>query len=342
MKSTLFAVLAAFVAASVVTAGTTLSEEQYQFLFTKWVQTHGKNYETTNSLFSKFSTFKANVDLIIAHNSNPNETYKMAINKFADLTAEEFEQQMGLKANEKKFSSAKTVSAPRVDTPCPAMNKANNRNIDWSKGFLPPVRDQGQCGSCWAFSAVGTLAGAWAAHHDGEQLPTLSEQQMVDCVTSSFDRSYISEGCEGGLMSEALDYVSKAGLCADADYPYTARDGACKSSSCKSRVEIRGYKEVHGDAEFVAEIQKHPVAIGIAASSSAFQFYSSGVVKTCRDRGLNHGVVLAGYFPEEAEPYYYVRNSWGSNWGDKGHIRLSTQGNQCGVATSPWDVVAIL
>lgn len=340
MKS-VFAVLAAFVVAS-VSAGSILSEDQYQFLFTKWVQQHGRSYETTNDLFTKFSTFKANVDLVIAHNAKSDETYKMAVNKFADMTSDEFESMMGLKTNKVQLSKKnnKKVAHPKA-APCTNNSTTTaNKNIDWTKGFLPAVRDQGQCGSCWSFSATGAIAGGYAAANEGKQLPTLSEQQFVDCVNSDYDSSFISEGCDGGLMSEAMQYASVEGQCADADYKYTARTQVCKAKDCKSQVKVAGYEEVHGDDEFQTQIYNAPFSVGIAASSSAFQFYSSGVVTKCTDRSLNHGVVLAGYFPEEQQPYYYVRNSWGSNWGDAGYIRLSSTGNQCGLATSPWDVIA--
>lgn len=342
MKSAVFAVLAAFLAASAVSAGSSLTEEQYQFLFTKWVQQHNKSYENTNSLFSKYSTFKANVDLIIAHNSK-DESFKMAINQFADMTNAEFVEAMGLKKNEAKFATVKktTNSTKKTKTaPCPAMKK--DTNIDWvEKGAMPKVRDQAQCGSCWAFSTSGAVEGAYGAK-TGKPAPIISEQQMVDCVNSSFDPSFISEGCDGGLMSEGMQYGAVNGFCADEDYPYTARDGTCKKN-CKVVLKLAGFEEVHGDDEFVETIYESPIAVGIAASSSAFQFYSSGVVDRCTDKSLNHGVVLVGYYPEEQKPYYYIRNSWGSSWGDKGHIRLTTKpGGNCGLATSPWDVVAKL
>lgn len=326
MKAFLFVVIACLIAA---TMAAPLSEESYQYLFTKFVAQYNKKYET-NSVFERYNIFRQNLDLIMSHNARPSSEFKMGINFSADLTATEFSQMMGL-----KVSTKPQVAAP---APCPMAQMPKIEYIDWrTKNVINPVKNQQSCGSCWAFSAACPLEAMNKLN--GGELYDLAEQQFVDCVNSDFDPSFISEGCNGGLMSEAVKFAAKNGVCQTSEYPYTARDGVCKTS-CQTVVQPKTVKELKGDAALQQAVLQGPVSVGLAASSSAFQFYSSGVVSSCTDRSLNHGVVLVGIAQDEASgaDYYIIRNSWGASWGYKGHIHLSVKGNQCGLGTSPWDV----
>jgi len=340
MKAAVFLCLIACVLATAFAAP--LTEKSYQFLFTKFTQQYEKSYEM-NDVFSRYQTFKSNLDLIMAHNAQSNQTFSMGVNQFADFSATEFNTLMGL-----RNVKGQAIAQP---APCPfaAKNATAGNYVDWvAKNVLTPVKDQAQCGSCWAFSANGCTEARFSIKNNlsGSQVPDLAEQQLVDCVNSSFDPSFISEGCNGGLMSEAHKYTSKVGVCATADYPYTARNGACKSNSCKSAIPLGGVQSKStGEAELIQNLQSGPVSIGIAASSSAFQFYSNGIVTTCTDRSLNHGVVATGYgFDiDTGLEFFDIRNSWGSRWGNKGHLKVATIAAkgyaQCGVATSPWDSI---
>lgn len=332
-----FAVLTVAAMLAAATAAP-LSEEQYQFLFTRFSEQFGKKYEVSN-VFDKYQTFKSNVDLIVAHNAS-GQGYTMAINKFADMSQQEFSQFMGLKVVETAPAANTTVA-----TPCPGMKAQGFEKIDWNKAEkVGPVKDQGQCGSCWAFSALGALEPIMRIQDPKtfDLSLDLSEQFLVDC-----SGSFGNNGCSGGLMGSAYKYIqSKGGVPTTKDYPYTAKDESCKADKVKL-VEgslPKGYTTVQtNDEGHMEALKKGPVAVALAASSSAFQFYKEGVVSSCTDRSINHGVTLvatgeAADAKGDIKQFYMIRNSWGAGWGDAGHIRLEYGTKQCGLTTSSFDV----
>lgn len=186
-------------------------------------------------------------------------------------------------------------------------------------------------GSCWAFAAVSPLESRAAIA--GSPLVALSEQHLVDCSGSTGNN-----GCNGGLMTNAYDfYIRNKGACAEVDYPYTGRDGTCRE--CDPVVKVKGYKTIaNGDIAHIEALQTGPISVAIAASSSAFQFYSSGVLTACSDRSINHGVVLTGYKDIDGTPAYVLRNSWGASWGNQGYMYIATGKDLCGLTTSFFDV----
>eukprot|EP00933_Yihiella_yeosuensis_P020764 TRINITY_DN1658_c0_g1_i2.p2 TRINITY_DN1658_c0_g1~~TRINITY_DN1658_c0_g1_i2.p2 ORF type:complete len:331 (-),score=47.59 TRINITY_DN1658_c0_g1_i2:199-1191(-) len=323
---------ALIVAATAAVATANLSEPQTQFLFTQFVQTHNANYETKD-FFNKYSVFKQNLDVILAHNANPSKTFTMGVTKFADLTAEEFAARHTMKPmgaslrakSARKFSSRAKVPA----------------SVDWrdDKNVVGAVQDQGQCGSCWAFSAVGAAEGAYGLAKG--KFMKFSEQQLVDCAGSEGNN-----GCNGGLMDTAFAYYEKNGIYETNHYgPYTARDGSCKAITSQADVdgsEVTGYDMVDNNEDaLVAAAAQQPVSVAIAASGSAFQFYTSGVItgSACGTQ-LDHGVLVVGYGTEKNVDYYIVRNSWGASWGEKGYVRIQRGADTCGIdKTSNWNVV---
>jgi C1A family cysteine protease len=192
-------------------------------------------------------------------------------------------------------------------------------NIDWRiKGAVTAVKNQGACGSCWSFSAVGALEGL---HYiNNAKLIGFSEQHLVDCVTAD-------KGCGGGIMSDAFDYTAKVGgIETEEDYPYKAKNQKCSFDKDKAIKVNTGYKNVTAKSaeQLKAALNNQPVSVAIQASSPFFQFYRRGVVKRfCGDK-LDHGVLAVGYDSTAGAEAFIVKNSWGAIWGDKGYVRIST------------------
>jgi len=218
------------------------------------------------------------------------------------------------------------------ETKLSSTEKAGWSNGRRTKGAVTGVKDQGQCGSCWAFSATGSIEGAYFLKN--QQLLSSSEQQLVDC-----SGSYGNYGCDGGLMDSAFEYIIKSskGLEGETTYPYTARDGSCKFKSANIKTTITGYKDIPKGNEnaLQTQIQVQPISVAIDAGHSSFQFYHSGVYvePACSASNLDHGVLAVGYGTSSAA-YYIVKNSWGTNWGAQGYILMArNKNNHCGIAT---------
>jgi C1A family cysteine protease len=209
--------------------------------------------------------------------------------------------------------------------------------VDWvAKGGVVAPKDQGQCGSCWAFSAAGALEGAnFVAGHP---LTSLSEQQFVDC---SFRGSYGNLGCNGGLMDSAFDYANDAAIDTEAQYPYTAARGTC---SVPSKTGVQATKHTDVAANSPSELQKavsqQPVSVAIEADQAAFQLYNGGVISKNCGTNLDHGVLLVGYGTDATlGDYWKLKNSWGGSWGEKGYFRVArsseTGPGVCGLQSEP-------
>jgi cathepsin L len=254
--------------------------------------------------------------------------WQMGLNSFADQTWDEFRAQyLGYKMINNQYARSQNQPALNV-TAAPA-------SIDWTtKGAVTGIKDQGQCGSCWAFSATGSIEGAYQIAKG--QLISLSEQELVDCAGS-----YGNAGCNGGLMDYAFEYVIDHGLCTETAYPYKGVDGTCKSSSCTPAVYISSYKDVTVNSEpaLLTAVALTPVSVAIEADQAGFQFYSSGVFSGACGTNLDHGVLAVGYGLDSAsgKNFWKVKNSWGTSWGMSGYILMvrgtaAGKPGQCGIA----------
>jgi hypothetical protein len=310
---------------SAVCALASVEESVYQDAFIQWMVKFDKSY-APEEFFYKYGVFKTNFDFVAAHNAG-NHTWEVELNKFADLTSAEFKityngYKPELRRGERK--PVHTLADLRIGA-------YPSGSLDWtSKGAVTGVKDQGQCGSCWAFSSTGSIEGAVYLKYG--HLTSLSEQQLVDC-----SNSYGNAGCNGGLMDSAFKYVEANGLCQESAYPYTAKNGQCKSTSCTASTnsKLSGYKDVtHTENALGAAVDITPVSIAIEADQSGFQLYKSGVFCGTCGTNLDHGVLAVGYGTDGSD-YWKVKNSWGTSWGEAGYIRICRNENKCGLSNEP-------
>jgi len=308
------------------------TEEEYwagwlEFLSLKSAQDRHHFYSTKSEHDKRFEIFKSNMDKITEHNKG-DHTWTMGITQFSDMTPEEFKSYVS--CGSLKHTPSKTVFDSPKD-----WNKTAVSSIDWvSEGAVTPVKNQGQCGSCWSFSTTGAIEGR--SFISSGKLISLSEQDLVDC-------SKQNSGCNGGLMDYAFAFVeSNGGLCTEDDYPYVAyQEWRCREDGCAKADPISSYGDVSSNtAALEAACNKGPVSIAIEADQSAFQQYNSGVMTGNCGTGLDHGVLLVGYGTDGSNDYWKVKNSWGADWGESGYIRLCRNCNanngegQCGILLS--------
>jgi len=297
------------------TASATLLNGDVMSAFLDFQQTYGKTY-TDDEFAKRLAIFNTNLER--ANKLNAEQILLggdavHGITKFMDLTQDEFRSQF---AN--YVSTNSTLKAPFL-----ALDGAVAATVDWrTKGAVTKVKDQGQCGSCWAFSATEAIESYFFLKTG--KLVELSPQQITSC-------DKVDGGCNGGWPYRAYEYVKGAGgLESSADYPYTSGGGStgtCKFVSAKvvAGTKPTGYTSIQKtEAQLQAALNNGPPSVCVAAD--AFQTYRSGILKSCPG-SIDHCVQAVGY--DTTDNYWIVRNSWGTNWGEQGYIRIEMGRNLC-------------
>jgi C1A family cysteine protease len=287
-------------------------ESEYKASFGAWKAQHNRTYAGVESEI-RYEIFKDNMDKIMAHNADKSNTWSMALNQFADMTQHEFAAKMlGYKG---RASDYKPLSVHEYK------GEELKATVNWiQKGAVTNVKDQGQCGSCWAFSTCAALEGAVAVA--GKPLISFAPQELVDC-------DKVDSGCNGGLMDNGFNYIKQNGICNWNDYKYTARDGTCKRSQCTAAGHLTGHTDVGtNDNAMMSANNERPLAV--AVNAEPWQFYSGGIFSHACSSQLDHGVLAAGY-QTSGSAYWLVKNSWGTSWGESGYIRLAKGNNLCGI-----------
>lgn len=270
--------------------------------FNEWAARYGYNGDDA----TMEAKYNANVDEIDALNADPNQGATFAVNQFSGMDFEEFSA---------KFLGAEEAS--HTDLP----NLGNIEELETTVGAVDwdvtPVKNQGSCGSCWAFGTMGSIEHVHKLNTGA--IVNLAEQQLVDC-------SKQNNGCSGGRPDWAMNYLAGKSIYTTASYPYTARDGSCQSGAA-SGVTISGYKTVtKSDSGLASALGNSAVTVMVYADST-FQHYSSGILTgvatTC---SLNHAVLATGY----GSNFWKIKNSWGTGWGEAGYIRFERTTSGCG------------
>nr|CDJ81168.1 Proteinase inhibitor I29 and Peptidase C1A domain containing protein [Haemonchus contortus] len=301
-------------------------EDRYMLMFQDFIDSFNKSYESDEERAFRFSVFVENVqDFEEEERKHPG--LDLDVTKFADWTEEEMIQYLSGNLQELQ------IEGPRFEGSALLDGVKRPAEMDWVKsGKLTPVKDQGQCGSCWAFATVASIEAANAIKTG--QLTRLSEQEMVDCDTQN-------NGCQGGYRPYAMSFVQQNGLMKEEKYPYSGTDqNTCLLKRDSERVFIQSYRMLSSNEEVIADwiAANGPVTFGMNVTKSMYS-YRSGIFaptqEDCEQHSLgSHALTFVGYGTENGQPYWLVKNSWGSRWGQDGYFKLARGQNVCGAANA--------
>ncbi|KAL1817383.1 hypothetical protein DCAR_0521813 [Daucus carota subsp. sativus] len=306
--------------------------------FISFINKYGKEYSTREEYMHRLGIFAKNMMRAAEHQAlDPTAVH--GVTQFSDLSEEEFEARfLGVQGGKSGTLLGGGGEAPVLDV------KDLPESFDWrEKGAVTPVKMQGSCGSCWAFSTTGSIEGANFIATG--KLINLSEQQLVDCdhTCDATDKRACNDGCSGGLMTNAYEYLIKAGGIQEEEaYPYTGKPGECKFSPEKIAVRVTNFTNIPGDEQQIAARLVHHGPLAVGLNAVFMQTYIGGVScpLICGKKFLNHGVLLVGYGAKGFSilrlgnrPYWIIKNSWGEKWGEDGYYRLCRGHNMCGMSS---------
>ncbi|DBA03706.1 TPA: hypothetical protein N0F65_004123, partial [Lagenidium giganteum] len=302
--------------------------QDYEKQFEEWMARHHMSFDDIREYAKRLEVFIDNDLFIEEHNQRLGRSFTLGHNEYSHLTFDEFQSmKKGLKL------PADYVEKRLAQIPQTKVNASSAPDsIDWvTKGGVTPVKNQGQCGSCWAFSTTGSVEGA--VFVSSGKLVSLSEQELVDCDENG------DQGCNGGLMDHAFQWIEEqGGLCSEEDYAYKAAAGVCRS--CNAVAKVTGFQDVDANDEGALKlaVAQQPVSVAIEADQREFQLYRSGVFNLTCGTALDHGVLVVGYGEDHGKKFWKVKNSWGETWGEEGYIRIArdigTPAGECGIALS--------
>jgi len=299
-----------------------LSEE-----FASFVSQHGKDYATYEEYKKREEIFRINFVRMANTESNLGLSFTGKYSPLMDLTEEEFEKNyLGFNYDEEKARVERFFADPleyKVN-----LDKDVPESYDWRDyGAVTDVKNQGQCGSCWAFSTTGNLEGQTKIALG--KLTEISEQELVDC-------DKVDQGCNGGLMENAFQEIQRlGGIETEKDYPYKGRGQTCNADKSKNVIQVTSFHFVDQNEDTIKEALFKTGPLAVALNASTLQFYFGGIADPwmCNPKKLNHGVLIVGYGTENGKDYWIVKNSWGSGWGEKGYFRMIRGKGKCGINT---------
>lgn len=299
------------------------SDPDWKGQFQVYTATFRKKYVSEEAEKQHFAIFQENARFVEEHNAQ-GHSFELELNEFADISPEDLP--LGLYFPETSLNRTEWLPIDSEKLP---------NEVDWrALGAVTKAKNQKNCGSCWAFSAVGAIE---AAHFlKTGQLTSLSEQQLVDCA-----KKYGNRGCKGGQMDKAFEYVRKMGISSEKAYKYRAEKGKCQAKKVPIKAEIAGFVDIprNNELQLKAAVAQRPVSIAIQANQKVFQLYKKGVIDHGCGHQLDHGVLLVGYGEERGKQYWLVKNSWGKHWGEQGFVKIlredenETGPGMCGVAS---------